>query len=158
MRIDFHSAWKDTTEVYFAALLELFEPQSLPRACDHEPVSFLDQEMQELAQVLGDEGGAEVDVGGGDTVAAGSESQPYHGSRRGRWRARKSGRLRVDKLVRVPLPMGARGASEGAGLTAGRGANTDATRALAKDQSASKTGRIPTAKALTGSPAKAKPA
>ena len=109
MRIDFDSAWKDTTEVYFTALLELFEPQMLPRVGDHEPVSFLDQEMQELAQVLGDEGGAEGDVGGGGTVAAGSESQPYHGSRRenrrGRRRARKSGRLRVDKLVRVPLPV-----------------------------------------------------
>ena len=77
MRIDFDSAWKDTTEVYFTALLELFEPQMLPRVGDHEPVSFLDQEMQELAQVLGDEGGAEDDVGGGGTVAAGSESQPY---------------------------------------------------------------------------------
>ena len=105
MRIDFDSAWKDTTEVYFTALLELFEPQMLPRVGDHEPVSFLDQEMQELAQVLGDEGGAEGDVGGGGTVAAGSESQPYHGSRRGRRRARRSGRLRVDKLVRVPLPV-----------------------------------------------------
>ena len=109
MRIDFDSAWKDTTEVYFTALLELFEPQMLPRVGDYEPVSFLDQEMQELAQVLGDEGGAEDDVGGGGTVAAGSESQPYHGSRRenrrGRRRARKSGRLRVDKLVRVPLPV-----------------------------------------------------
>ena len=109
MRIDFDNAWKDTTEVYFTALLELFEPQMLPRVGDYEPVSFLDQEMQELAQVLGDEGGAEDDVGGGGTVAAGSESQPYHGSRRenrrGRRRARKSGRLRVDKLVRVPLPV-----------------------------------------------------
>ena len=105
MRIDFDSTWKDTTEVYFPALLELFEPQMLPRVGDHEPVSFLDQEMQELAQVLGDDGGAEGDVGGGGTVAAGSESQPYHGSRRGRRRARRSGRLRVDKLVRVPLPV-----------------------------------------------------
>jgi hypothetical protein len=105
MRIDFDSAWKDTTEVYFTALLELFEPQMLPRVGDHEPVSFLDQEMQELAQVLGDEGGVEGDLGGGGTVAAGSESQPYHGSRRGRRRARRSGRLRVDKLVRVPLPV-----------------------------------------------------
>ena len=77
MRIDFDSTWKDTTEVYFPALLELFEPQMLPGVGDHEPVSFLDQEMQELAQVLGDEGGAEGDVGGGGTVAAGSESQPY---------------------------------------------------------------------------------
>jgi hypothetical protein len=105
MRIDFDSTWKDTTEVYFTALLELFEPQMLPRVGDHEPVSFLDQEMQELAQVLGDEGGGEGDLGGGGTVAAGSESQPYHGSRRGRRRARRSGRLRVDKLVRVPLPV-----------------------------------------------------
>ena len=105
MRIDFDSTWKDTTEVYFPALLELFEPQMLPRVGDHEPVSFLDQEMQELAQVLGDDGGAEGDMGGGGTVAAGSESQPYHGSRRGRRRARRSGRLRVDKLVRVPLPV-----------------------------------------------------
>ena len=105
MRIDFDSTWKDTTEVYFPALLELFEPQILPRVGDHEPVSFLDQEMQELAQVLGDEGGAEVNVGGGGPEAAGSESQPYHGSRRGRRRARRSGRLRVDKLVRVPLPV-----------------------------------------------------
>ena len=117
MRIDFDSTWKDTTEVYFPALLELFEPQMLPRVGDHEPVSFLDQEMQELAQVLGDEGGAEDDVGGGGTVAAGSESQPYHGSRRGRRRARRSGRLRVDKLVRVPLPVlvvaGATGADAG---------------------------------------------
>ena len=77
----------------------------LPRVGDHEPVSFLDQEMQELAQVLGDEGGVEGDLGGGGTVAAGSESQPYLGSRRGRRRARRSGRLRVDKLVRVPLPL-----------------------------------------------------
>ncbi len=103
MRIDFDSTWKDTTEVYFPALLELFEPQMLPRVADHEPVSFLDQEMQELAHALGDDGRAEVDVGGDDTVAAGSESQPCHGSRRGRRRARRSGRLRVDKLVRAHL-------------------------------------------------------
>jgi hypothetical protein len=57
MRIDFDSVWKDTTEVYFTALLELFEPQTLPKVPDHEPLSFLDQEMQQLAQVLGDEGG-----------------------------------------------------------------------------------------------------
>ena len=133
MRIDFDSTWKDTTEVYFPALLELFEPQMLPRVGDHEPVSFLDQEMQELAQVLGDEGGAEGDVGGGGTVAAGSESQPYHGSRRGRRRARRSGRLRVDKLVRVPLPVpvpvvaGAPGDdADGVDAGAGSGADTDA--------------------------------
>jgi hypothetical protein len=70
MRIDFDSTWKDTTEVYFTALLELFEPQMLPRVGDHEPVSFLDQEMQELAQVLGDEGGGEGDLGGGGTGEA----------------------------------------------------------------------------------------
>ena len=121
MRIDFDSTWKDTTEVYFPALLELFEPQMLPRVGDHEPVSFLDQEMQELAQVLGDDGGAEGDMGGGGTVAAGSESQPYHGSRRGRRRARRSGRLRVDKLVRVPLQIGAQGAEENSGAGAGAG-------------------------------------
>ena len=79
MRIDFDSTWKDTTKVYFPALLELFEPQMLPRVGDHEQVSFLDQEMQDLAQVLGDEGGAEVNLGGGGPVAAGSESQPNLG-------------------------------------------------------------------------------
>jgi hypothetical protein len=125
--------------VYFTALLELFEPQMLPRVGDHEPVSFLDQEMQDLAQVLGDEGGVEGDLGGGGTVAAGSESQPYLGSRRGRRRARRSGRLRVDKLVRVPLPLlvpvpvvaGAdaeigEGEGEGAGAGAGSGAGAGA--------------------------------
>jgi hypothetical protein len=93
-------------------------------------VSFLDQEMQELAHALGDDGRAEVDVGGDDTVAAGSESQPYHGSRRGRRRVRRSGRLRVDKLVRVPLPLsvpvvagaeGDLGAGAGAGADLGLG-------------------------------------
>ena len=122
MRIDFDSTWKDTTEVYFPALLELFEPQVLPRVAGHEPVSFLDQEMQELAHALGDDGRAEVDVGGDDTVAAGSESQPYHGSRRGRRRVRRSGRLRVDKLVRVPLPIGAQGTEGDLGAGAGAGA------------------------------------
>ena len=125
MRIDFDSTWKDTTEVYFPALLELFEPQMLPRVADHEPVSFLDQEMQELAQALGDDGRAEVDVGGDGTVAAGSESQPYHGSRRSRRRARRSGRLRVDKLVRVPLPIGAQGAEGDLGAGAGAGAGAE---------------------------------
>ena len=135
MRIDFDSTWKDTTEVYFTALLELFEPQMLPRVGDHEPVSFLDQEMQELAQVLGDEGGAEVNVGGGGPEAAGSESQPYHGSRRGRRRARRSGRLRVDKLVRVPLQIGAQGAEEnsGAGAGAGLGPGPGAAEATGAD-------------------------
>ena len=134
MRIDFDSTWKDTTEVYFPALLELFEPQMLPRVGDHEPVSFLDQEMQELAQVLGDEGGAEVDVGGGGPVAAGSESQPYHGSRRGRRRARRSGRLRVDKLVRVPLQIGAQGATgaDAGGADAGIGSGSGAARVKEK--------------------------
>ena len=135
MRIDFDSTWKDTTEVYFPALLELFEPQMLPRVGDHEPVSFLDQEMQELAQVLGDEGGAEVDVGGGGPVAAGSESQPYLGSRRDRRRARRSGRLRVDKLVRVPLQIGAQGAegNSGAGAGAGLGPGPGAAEATGAD-------------------------
>jgi hypothetical protein len=95
----------------------------LPRVADHEPVSFLDQEMQELAHALGDDGRAEVDVGGDGTVAAGSESQPYHGSRRSRRRARRSGRLRVDKLVRVPLPIGAQGAEGDLGAGAGAGAD-----------------------------------
>ena len=183
MRIDFDSTWKDTTEVYFPALLELFEPQMLPRVGDHEPVSFLDQEMQELAQVLGDDGGAEGDVGGGGTVAAGSESQPYHGSRRGRRRARRSGRLRVDKLVRVPLPLlvpvaagaeGDSGAGAGAGIGAevGSGAvrvkekltseadSKSAVKLAAKSaaKSASKTAATPTATAMTRSSAKAKPA
>ena len=182
MRIDFDSTWKDTTEVYFPALLELFEPQMLPRVGDHEPVSFLDQEMQELAQVLGDEGGAEGDVGGGGTVAAGSESQPYHGSRRGRRRARRSGRLRVDKLVRVPLQIGAQGAEgnsgAGAGLgpgpgaaeaneklaaAAGSGASPKsalklAAKSEAKSAAKEKTAATPTATATTRSSAKAKPA
>ena len=186
MRIDFDSTWKDTTEVYFPALLELFEPQMLPRVGDHEPVSFLDQEMQELAQVLGDEGGAEVNLGGGGPVAAGSESQPYHGSRRGRRRARRSGRLRVDKLVRVPLQIGAQGAKENSGAGAGAGAGlgprpgaAEATGAgsgaaganekLASEAGsgagpksaakvASKTAETPTATATTRSSAKAKPA
>jgi hypothetical protein len=176
MRIDFDSTWKDTTEVYFPALLELLEPQMLPRVGDHEPLSFLDQEMQELAQVLGDESGAEVNVGGGDTVAAGSESQPYHGSRRGRRRARRSGRLRVDKLVRVPLPIGAQGAEgdSGAGAGAGAGAGLGrgpeaaaagsksaakvAVKLAAKEKSVSKTAATATATATTRSSGKAKPA
>ncbi len=133
MRIDFDSTWKDTTEVYFPALLELFEPQMLPRVADHEPVSFLDQEMQELAQALGDDGKTEVDMGGDDTVAAGSESQPYHGSRRGRRRARSSGRLRVDKFVRVPLPIGAQGAEGDLGAGAGLGPGPGAAEATGAD-------------------------
>ena len=182
MRIDFDSTWKDTTEVYFPALLELFEPQMLPRVAGHEPVSFLDQEMQELAHALGDDGRAEVDVGGDGTVAAGSESQPFHGSRRGRRRVRRSGRLRVDKLVRVPLPLsvpvvagaeGDLGAGAGAGLGSGpgaAGANEKlaaagsksaakvAVKLAAKEKSVSKTAATPTATATTRSSAKAKPA
>jgi hypothetical protein len=184
MRIDFDSTWKDTTEVYFPALLELFEPQMLPRVADHEPVSFLDQEMQELAHALGDDGRAEVDVGGDGTVAAGSESQPYHGSRRSRRRARRSGRLRVDKLVRVPLPIGAQGAegdlgagaaaAAGAGLGSGPGAAganeklaaaagsisaaKSAVKSAAREKSASKTAATPTTTATTRASAKAKPA
>ena len=178
MRIDFDSTWKDTTEVYFPALLELFEPQMLPRVAGHEPVSFLDQEMQELAQALGDDGRAEVDVGGDGTVAAGSESQPYHGSRRGRRRTRRSGRLRVDKLVRVPLQIGAQGAEgdlgAGAGLGLGPGAaganeklaaaagSKSAAKVAAKlaerERSASKTAATPTTTGTTRASAKAKPA
>ena len=187
MRIDFDSTWKDTTEVYFTALLELFEPQMLPRVGDHEPVSFLDQEMQELAQVLGDEGGAEVNVGGGGPEAAGSESQPYHGSRRGRRRARRSGRLRVDKLVRVPLPVpvpvvagatgenaggadagigsgsgsGSAGANEKLTAAAGSGASPKSAVKLAAKSAAkvaSKMAATPTATATTRSSAKTKPA
>jgi hypothetical protein len=156
----------------------------LPRVADHEPVSFLDQEMQELAHALGDDGRAEVDVGGDGTVAAGSESQPYHGSRRSRRRARRSGRLRVDKLVRVPLPIGAQGAegdlgagaaaAAGAGLGSGPGAAganeklaaaagsisaaKSAVKSAAREKSASKTAATPTTTATTRASAKAKPA
>jgi hypothetical protein len=186
MRIDFDSPWKDTTEEYFPALLELFEPQMLPKVAHHEPVSFLDQEMQELAQALGDEGGAGVDVGGDGTVAAGSESQPYHRSRRGRRRARRSGRLRVDKLVRVPLPIGAQGAEGDLGAGAGAGADLGAglgpgpgaaganeklaaaagsksaakvaVKLAAKEKSVSKTAATATATPMTRASAKAKPA
>ncbi|MCX6860387.1 MAG: hypothetical protein NTX70_09200 [Verrucomicrobia bacterium] len=164
MRIDFDSAWKDTTEVYFPALLELFEPQMLPRVADHEPVSFLDQEMQELAHALGDDGRAEVDVGGDGTVAAGSESQPYHGSRRARRRARRSGRLRVDKLVRVPLQIGAQGAERdlGAGAAAaaaaGAGLGPGPGAAGANEKLAAAAGSISAAKSAARSSAKAKPA
>jgi hypothetical protein len=147
-------------------------------------VSFLDQEMQELAHALGDDGRAEVDVGGDGTVAAGSESQPYHGSRRSRRRARRSGRLRVDKLVRVPLPIGAQGAegdlgagaaaAAGAGLGSGPGAAganeklaaaagsisaaKSAVKSAAREKSASKTAATPTTTATTRASAKAKPA
>ena len=132
MRIDFDSVWKETTEVYFPALLELFEFDGLPQLGDHEPVSFLDQEMQAVARALGDDdrlevtmnpggtgstavgagGGAQQEVSGKAHGAAGSESRPHPESRRDRRRAKRSRRLRVDKLVRVPLPR-----SEGAAAT-----------------------------------------
>ena len=117
MRIDFDSVWKDTTEVYFAALLELFEPQTLPKVPDHEPLSFLDQEMQQLAQVLGDEGGPDGEMGvgadpGGNPGGHSDDGRTTGQSRRERRRARRSSRLRVDKLVRVPLPAGARAAND----------------------------------------------
>ena len=113
MRIDFDSVWKDTTEVYFTALLELFEPQTLPKVPDHEPLSFLDQEMQQLAQVLGDEGGPDGDMGVGADPGGNPDDGRITGqSRRERRRARRSSRLRVDKLVRVPLPAGARAAND----------------------------------------------
>ena len=124
MRIDFDSVWKETTEVYFPALLELFEFDGLPQLGDHEPLSFLDQEMQAVARALGDDDRLEVTVNSGGTEgvavgsggraqkevsgeahgAAGSKSRPYPERRRDRRRARRSWRLRVDKLVRVPLP------------------------------------------------------
>ena len=187
MRIDFDSVWKDTTEVYFAALLELFEPQTLPKVPDHEPLSFLDQEMQQLAQVLSDDGGPERELGAG----ADSDRNPDDGrttgqSRRERRRARRSSRLRVDKLVRVPLPVDARGASEGlrheTGLETGAdfglgsvpGLDTCAARAVAKSaagavaksaprsvakaKSASKTRPARAANDTTRCPAKTKPA
>ena len=107
MRIDFDSVWKDTTEVYFTALLELFEPQTLPKVPNHEPLSFLDQEMQQLAQVLGDEGGPNGEMGvGADPGGHSDDGRTTGQSRRERRRARRSSRLRVDKLVRVPLPLG----------------------------------------------------
>ena len=111
MRIDFDSTWKDTMEVYFAALFELLDTPGLPSFSDHEPVSCLDQEMQELARALGDDSDPEdpankADGGAGE---AGLESQPRwderQDGRQNRRRARRrSRRLRVDKLVRVPLP------------------------------------------------------
>ena len=130
MRIDFDSAWKDTTEVYFAALLELLDTPALPKFSDHEPVSCLDQEMQEVARALGDDGDPEdaankADGGAGE---AGLESQPCRDERQDdqqdqrqddrqvRRRARRrSRRLRVDKLVRVPLPQPAGLDTEAAG-------------------------------------------
>ena len=167
MRIDFDSVWKDTTEVYFTALLELFEPQTLPKVPDHEPLSFLDQEMQQLAQVLGDEGGPNGEMGVGTNPGGNPDNGRTTGqSRRERRRARRSSRLRVDKLVRVPLPAGARGASEGLGPDLGPDLDTGSVRAVAKSaarsvakaKSASKTRRARAANDTTHCPAKTKPA
>jgi hypothetical protein len=179
MRIDFDSVWKDTTEVYFAALLELFEPQTLPKVPDHEPLSFLDQEMQQLAQMLGDEGGPDGEMGVGDNPGSNPDDGRTTGqSRRERRRARRSSRLRVDKLVRVPLPVDARGAGEGLGHETGLETGADfglgsvpgldtcaarafaksAPRSVAKAKSASKTRRARAANDTARCPAKTKPA
>ena len=171
MRIDFDSVWKDTTEVYFTALLELFEPQTLPKVADHEPLSFLDQEMQQLAQVLGDEGGPDGEMGVGADPGTNPGGNPDNWrttgqSRRERRRARRSSRLRVDKLVRVPLPLGARGGSEDLGpdlepssdTCAARAVAKSAARSVAKAKSASKTRRAQAANDTTRCPAKTKPA
>ena len=175
MRIDFDSVWKDTTEVYFTALLELFEPLTLPKVADHEPLSFLDQEMQQLAQALGDEGGPDGEMGvgtnpGGNPGGHSDDGRTTGQSRRERRRARRSSRLRVDKLVRVPLPLGARGASEGLGPDLGPGSELgsvtgaaravakSAARSVAKEKGASKTRRARAANDTTRCPAKTKPA
>ena len=179
MRINFDSVWKDTTEVYFAALLELFEPQALPKVPDHEPLSFLDQEMQQLAQVLGDEGAPDGEMGAGANPGSNPDDGRTTGqSRRERRRARRSSRLRVDKLVRVPLPVDARGAGEGLGHETGLETGADfglgwvpgldtcaarafaksAAKAVAKAKSASKTRRARAANDTTRCPSKAKPA
>ena len=171
MRIDFDSVWKDTTEVYFTALLELFEPQTLPKVPDHEPLSFLDQEMQQLAQVLGDEGGPDGEMGvgadpGGNPGGHSDDGRTTGQSRRERRRARRSSRLRVDKLVRVPLPAGARGGSEDLGpdlepssdTGAVRAVGKSAARSVAKAKSASKTRPARAANDTTHCPAKTKPA
>ena len=175
MRIDFDSVWKDTTEVYFTALLELFEPQALPKVPDHEPLSFLDQEMQQLAQVLGDEGAPEGEMGagadpGGNPGGHSDDGRTTGQSRRERRRARRSSRLRVDKLVRVPLPVDARGTGEGLGTDLGPSSGLDpdtgaaravaksAPRSVAKAKSASKTRRARAANDTTRCPSKAKPA
>ena len=132
MRIDFDSTWKDTTEVYFAALLELFEPQMLTRVGEHEPVSFLDQEMQELAQVLGDERGPEpeADTGPGGAETSGSEDQPHQVNRGQRRRAKSSRRLRVDKLARVPLPKVSRAKAADLGPDSSPGTSNSAAKAM----------------------------
>ena len=121
MRIDFVSAWKDTTEVYFAALLELLDTPELPAFSDHEPVSCLDQEMQEVARALGDDGDPEAAANKADGGAgeAGLEGQHCRDKRQDgrqvRRRARRRRRLRVDKLVRVPLPQAAGLGTDAAG-------------------------------------------
>ena len=171
MRIDFDSVWKDTTEVYFTALLELFEPQTLPKVPDHEPMSFLDQEMQQLAQVLGDEGGPDSEMGVGTNPGGNPDNGRTTGqSRRQRRRARRSSRLRVDKLVRVPLPAGARGGSEdlgtdlvlgsvlGSDTGAARAVAKSAARSVAKEKGASKTRHARAANDTTHCPSKTKPA
>jgi len=124
MRIDFDSAWKDTTEVYFAALLELLDTPGLPKFSDHEPVSCLDQEMQEVARALGDDGDPEEAANRADGGAGvnRSDSPPCKEDRQVRRRARRrSRRLRVDKLVRVPLPQPAGLGTDAAGSAGSAG-------------------------------------
>ena len=127
MRIDFDSAWKDTTEVYFAALLELLDTPGLPTFSDHEPVSCLDQEMQEVARALGDDGDPEAAANKADGGAgeAGLEGQHCRDKRQDgrqvRRRARRRRRLRVDKLVRVPLPQSAGLGTDAAGSAGSMG-------------------------------------
>jgi hypothetical protein len=146
---------------------------------DHEPLSFLDQEMQQLAQVLGDEGAPEGEMGAGANPGSNPDDGRTTGqSRRERRRARRSSRLRVDKLVRVPLPVDARGAGEGLGHETGLetgadfglgsvpGLDTGAARAVAKSaprsvakaKSASKTRRARAANDTARCTAKTKPA
>ena len=150
MRIDFDSTWKDTTEVYFAALLELFEPQMLTRVGEHEPVSFLDQEMQELAQVLGDERGPEpeADTGPGGAETSDSEDQPHQVNRGQRRRAKSSRRLRVDKVVRVPLPKVSRAKAADLGPDSSPGTSNSVAKAMTNS----------VANSAANSAAKAKPA
>ena len=106
MRIDFDSAWKDTTDVYFAALIELVDDPGLPTFSDLEPASCLDQEMQEVARALGDDSDSEnaANRAGDGARLAGLGNPPCQEHRKDRRRRRRSRRLRVDKLVRVPLP------------------------------------------------------
>jgi len=95
-------------------------------------------------------------------------------SRRERRRARRSSRLRVDKLVRVPLPVDARGAGEGLGHETGLETGADfgldpdtgaaravaksAAKAVAKAKSASKTRPARAANDTSRCPSKTKPA